>query len=736
LHLPDQSVDSAPRYRRVGDLPHEFLGPIILLLITISIFWKLTLTNHYTWLDHPDIINQVLPWYQFEATEWHQGRFPLWDPHHWGGQSLIGQGQPGVAYPFNWILFLLPLRDGRIPYFHLHWYFVLLHYMGALFCYWLCRDLKRSRTASVIAGAAFGLSGYCGAIGWPQMLNGAVWAPLVFLFFLRAMRGQSPWANAALSGAALGFSFLSGHHQIPIFVSLAVGAAWIYYFIEGEIPRRKIAGMAVLFGVFVVLTSGLQVLPMYEYGKLALRWVSAQEPVGWDDKVPYYVHRDFSLGPLSILGIVIPGMNSGVDPFIGIVIVSLAFLGVAAAWHEPMVRFFAAIALGGLVFSLGANAVFHGVIYSLIPMVEKARVPAQAILIFHLGITVLAAYGFDAYRLQAPNWLWARRVVWTLVGIGVTLLIGILALKGFAEDPSIRVALIALLLAALFYAWRRDRISLRAAGMSLTMLMCFEISGVTGYAFRDLRQPGFFVDRMEETSDIARFLSQQPFPVRVEMDRDLIAFNWGDWFGIDAFGGYCGVTRNVIEHQADLAFTDLFAINYYIGPKPARDGQVEIFQGAGGLKVYRNPSLRPRVWAVHKAVQIFGPKAVTAALISPNFDPGRQTFLGAAAPQLETCSKPDHVRLIERNPDRLAIEADLGCRGMVIAGETYGPGWQASVDGKPARIYEVYSALRGVVVDAGRHRVEMRYRPKSVLIGAIMTALGIAGAVVLYILAI
>ena len=73
---------------------------------------------------------------------------------------------------------------------------------------------------------------------------------------------------------------------------------------------------------------------------------------------------------------------------------------------------------------------------------------------------------------------------------------------------------------------------------------------------------------------------------------------------------------------------------------------------------------------------------------------------------------------------------------MVIAGETYVPGWQASVDGKPARLYEVYSALRGVVVDAGRHRVEMRYRPKSVLIGAIMTALGIAGAVVLYILAI
>src|SRR4029077_506687 len=144
---------------------------------------------------------------------------------------------------------------------------------------------------------------------------------------------------------------------------------------------------------------------------------------------------------------------------------------------------------------------------------------------------------------------------------------------------------------------RRNRLSLRAAGVLLIVLMCFEISGVTGSTFRDLRQPGYFVDRMEETSDIASVLRRQPFPVRVEMDRDLIAFNWGDWFGIDAFAGYCGVTRNIIEQHAEPAFAGLFAINYYIGAKPARTGQVEIFQGASGLKVYRNPNPRPRVWA-------------------------------------------------------------------------------------------------------------------------------------------
>jgi hypothetical protein len=205
---------------------------------------------------------------------------------------------------------------------------------------------------------------------------------------------------------------------------------------------------------------------------------------------------------------------------------------------------------------------------------------------------------------------------------------------------------------------------------------------------------------------------------------------------LDAFDGYCGVTRYIIEHHAEPAFSGLFAINYYIGPKPVRAGQVEMFQGANGLNVYRNPNPRPRVWAVHEAFQIPGPKAVNAALNSPDFDPGRQTFLLTAAPHLETCGRPDQVRLLERAPNRVVIEADLGCRGMVIAGETDGPGWQATVDGQTVRIYEAYSALRGVVVDPGRHRVEMRYRPKSVFVGAILTALGIAGAVVFYALAI
>jgi hypothetical protein len=109
-------------------------------LITAGSFGKLV-TKQYTWTDDPDMAYHVFPWYQFEVVSWHHGTFPLWDPHVWGGQPLVGQMQPGAVCPPNWLLFLKPLRDGHIQLAGLHWQFILTHFMAALFCFWLCRDL-------------------------------------------------------------------------------------------------------------------------------------------------------------------------------------------------------------------------------------------------------------------------------------------------------------------------------------------------------------------------------------------------------------------------------------------------------------------------------------------------------------------------------------------------------------------------------------------------------------------
>jgi hypothetical protein len=175
----------------------------------------------------------------------------------------------------------------------------------------------------------------------------------------------------------------------------------------------------------------------------------------------------------------------------------------------------------------------------------------------------------------------------------------------------------------------------------------------------------------------------------------------------------------------------MYAINYYIGRKPNSPEQVDVFTGRSGIKVFRNPSAFPRTWIVHEALPIQRDDQVGSLLDSPELAPHSQTFLRGTVPALTKCQEPEPAVLRERSSTRVLIEADLKCRGMVIDSDTFFPGWEATVDGRPATLYEAYGFLRGVVVEAGPHRIEMRYRPKSVYWGAALTALGLLGAAAL-----
>jgi len=703
--------------------------PLLLFAICVAFFWKLVLPGQYSWLEGPDLAYQVLPWFQQQARDWHQGRIPLWDPYLWGGQPLLAQAQPGVAYPLNWLLFAAPLKDGRIQIPFLHWYFVLIHFQAALFCYWLCRDLKRSHAASLLSGLAFALGGYVGTNNWPQMLNGAVWTPLVLLFFLRVLRGERPAASSACSGACLGLAVLSGHHQVPTYIALTVGGVWLYFLIRREVQLRYLF----IFGLFTVLISAVQVLPAYEYAKISLRWVGAADPVGWRDRVPYYIHQQFSLYAESIFGVVIPGVFRHSDPFMGIAALTLALLGVAACWEDRTARLFGGIAAGGLVLSLGYNSVFHGVLYALVPMVEKARSPSMAIVIFNFGLSVLVAYGIDGY--QSVGSILSSRTIRILLGFAAFLSLLVWALtvaKVTFPDRFGIVVLAALLVAGILAVWRSERISSRFAITSLALVMLLELGNVTTFAYPSQAEYKSRLLELSEHDDIVAFLRKQPGPVRVDINQQDVPYNFGDWHAIDHFGGYlASLTNNISRLVGIRAGQMLYAVNYAVRKQPNFPDQVEVFTGHSGVKVYRNPASLPWVRVVHQVSTIRNDGEGMPLLESAGFDARRQTFVRGTAPQLEPCSAAETVTLVDRESGRVTIDADLKCRGMVIDADTYYPGWIATVDNKPAPIYEAYSFVRGVVVEPGRHRIELLYRPKSVYWGAGLTALGLLGAVVL-----
>ncbi len=707
-------------------------GPAVLFCLMVAFNWKLVLTNQYTWLENPDLAYQVLPWFQFQAGEWHHARFPLWDPNIFFGQPLIGQAQPGAAYPLNWLLFLMPLKNGWMGQAALHWYLVLIRYLAALTAYALARDLGRSRAASLLAGCTYALGCYMGSTLRPQMFNGAVWTPLVFLYLFRAARDERPVASAVLSGFFLGFGWLAGHHQMNLFVSIAAASMWIWLSVRhGKPDRRRIILGSVSLGV-ALLASGLQTIPTAEYGRLAVRWVGApNDPVAFNDIVPYTVHQQYSLPPLSLLGAFLPNVNGRSDTFVGIVAFSLAIAGLLLAWRTPPVRWLGAIGLGGILLALGANSLLHGVAYSVIPLVEKARVPAAAVLLFGLATAVLSAYGADL--LHSPEHAWAsRRMGWILGGAGVILALYSLILymakpsNPLLDDRIMITSTVAVLAAALAAGGITRGITQRGVLAVTILLALFELGNSTNYNLPNRFEPAQnpYLHRSAEYADLAGYVRQRGQAARVEYDDNEIPFNLGDWYGIETSNGYlASVTANIWNMDIFSPHSkDFFGIRYYFAKAAPRPELREVYQGKSGVKVFESMTAYPRVWSVHRITFLHDRKALRAAMDAPGFDPLQAALVSDSAPDPAACnSAGDDVQMPVHSPNRLRITATLKCRGMVVLTDTWFPGWRAAVDGKTARIYEVYGGVRGVMVDQGSHLIEMKYRPLSVYLGAGMT---------------
>ncbi len=69
--------------------------------------------------------------------------------------------------------------------------------------------------------------------------------------------------------------------------------------------------------------------------------------------------------------------------------------------------------------------------------------------------------------------------------------------------------------------------------------------------------------------------------------------------------------------------------------------------------------------------------------------------------------------------------------GFVLLTDNYYPGWNAWVDGRRERIFRADYAFKAAFVPEGEHTLVFQYAPRSVIIGGVVTVLGIIAALVL-----
>lgn len=154
--------------------------------------------------------------------------------------------------------------------------------------------------------------------------------------------------------------------------------------------------------------------------------------------------------------------------------------------------------------------------------------------------------------------------------------------------------------------------------------------------------------------------------------------------------------------------------------------------------VTRNHRALPRAWLATEAEALDGTEIWRTIRGIPDprtntikeFNPRRTALMElepSKLPKLEGGELPpeSYARISHYEPNRVTIETNADRQTVLVVSEIHYPGWVATLDGAKTPIHQTNFLLRGVVVPAGKHVVEMSYRAPQARNGAIISLLTI-----------
>ena len=148
------------------------------------------------------------------------------------------------------------------------------------------------------------------------------------------------------------------------------------------------------------------------------------------------------------------------------------------------------------------------------------------------------------------------------------------------------------------------------------------------------------------------------------------------------------------------------------------------------VRVFRVPDPLPRARVVSGARVADGVEGL-AAVLDPLFDPAQEILLATGSPAPPRPGAAGSAWVSEERADRVVLEAELRDAGYIVLADAYDPGWRATLDGAPVTVQRANLAFRAVRAPAGRHRVEMVYRPRAFWSGLVVSAVTLLVALVL-----
>jgi hypothetical protein len=143
-----------------------------------------------------------------------------------------------------------------------------------------------------------------------------------------------------------------------------------------------------------------------------------------------------------------------------------------------------------------------------------------------------------------------------------------------------------------------------------------------------------------------------------------------------------------------------------------------------------NPFANGNAWFVENVKFVSSADEEMKALAS--LDTKREVVINSLTNDMkESTFKRDttaSIQLFSHQPNKLKYNSNNSNAGFAVFSENYYKnGWNATIDGKEAKIYQVNYVLRGLQIPAGKHTIEFKFEPQVVKTGstiALFSAIG------------
>jgi hypothetical protein len=432
-------------------------------------------------------------------------------------------------------------------------------------------------------------------------------------------------------------------------------------------------------------------------------------------------------------------------------------------------------------FALGAKAPLFPLLWSL-PGMNGLRFPSRFLLWGAFCLSALTAIG--AHRLLAVSRLrmgtLRRLAPLILVAGAVIALAGAIALRIPSARGGVMISLAwfaaALLLAAVLATAKgplRLGVLILAVGLAIGDLWYFRARG--GYV------PAVPIEQALSKPDHVTLLKQDPESFRVlsliETENgafttpDLREYVQADLCTIwdvdsaDVFLSlflkrYYAVRSSIVQEilqrpeasRSLASFLGALNVKYIVAPIGVSLGGWEHVATGSATTVWKNPAARPRaflvgqvvpqtfalneVWRLRSDERLAGyrrtvsdwqSRAVDAQILDHVM--ARQLDYGVVAEvadseavNVASADAAGTVRSIASGPDRMQFSVTTAGPALLVIANSWYPGWTATVNGQPARLFETNWVMTGVTVPAGASDVVLRYTTPGYRTGLVISA--------------